>query len=463
MSWYQEPPPDWGGVRKPPELNFEPQLDAPYPVKAGAADGLPVVYRTDVLVAPAGLVATPALVAELDALLAPRGWTIEPLPPHGGETLWELHGPRPDAAAALADLRASAAGASPEAAAAIAVFALRRQYFVGTPKGMPAKDGHAGAEREARVVLAEPRYRHPAAPGGRRPVVAIVDTGIGAHPWLADFWVDARPDWPALPADAVPAEEGTGNVTPPDGKLDTHAGHGTFIAGLIRQLAPDARVLSLRAMRGDGALDERLVLNALEWLRNRVKAAAADDDGARFVDIVCLAFGYYRRNAADDEHTRELAEILGELGEYGVQVVASAGNQSSDEPCFPAALAACQPRPAVPLASVGAVNPDGSQADYSNYGDWVTHTEVGTAVISTMPAFVPATVNLSPGPHEYNPDNMVRGFATWGGTSFAAAVFAGRLAAALSERAGSPDALVHVTPEAARARAAAAIAAVGHA
>ena len=47
------------------------------------------------------------------------------------------------------------------------------------------------------------------------------------------------------------------------GELDTHTGHGTFIAGIVRQVVPDAEVLAIRVMHGDGIVYEGDLLCAL--------------------------------------------------------------------------------------------------------------------------------------------------------------------------------------------------------
>ena len=51
-----------------------------------------------------------------------------------------------------------------------------------------------------------------------------------------------------------------------EGSLDSDAGHGTFIAGLIRQQCPDADILAMRIMAGDGVVPESDVLDALHML-----------------------------------------------------------------------------------------------------------------------------------------------------------------------------------------------------
>jgi subtilisin family serine protease len=94
----------------------------------------------------------------------------------------------------------------------------------------------------------------------------------------------------------------------------------------------------------------------------------------------------------------------------------------------------------VPVASVGALNPDGETiALFSNAGDWVSCHRIGVAVVSTMPttfnASLQPTARLTvPGEgvrSTMDPDDYTGGFATWSGTSFAAPVLAGEIAKSL--------------------------------
>jgi hypothetical protein len=468
QQWYQPQPgempePEWplSGPLYSEEL-------AIYPAAWAQADGkAPTLYRTGSLAAPAGAI-NDGVLGELNAALAPHCFLARGSDQHGEDDTFDINmiNALPDAWLTLnqlRDLRHSAGSTlSPAASAAIDGLALRRLHFVG----LPAKDGHAGSVREAVTVFTQPPARSAPShvPGGRRPVVAVIDSGVGQHPWFGDsgddpFWTDARTDrWLGGPTPPT-TDQGSGDLSPMNGNLDSHAGHGTFITGLIRQLAPDARVLSMYAMTGDGVLDETVVLDALDWLLKRVKGAAdpAHPKAADFVDVLNLSFGYYEQQPADNRYTVRLRQLLGDLGSLGVQVVASAGNRGTTDPVFPAALADQNytVRPEVPLISVGALNPDGSHAKYSNYGDWVQVWAPGTAVVSTAPPFDPPfgpTPGSEPAILDYNPDDLVGGFAQWGGTSFAAGTVSGWLARALSD--GAIDgSLTDVSPSAACARA----------
>jgi hypothetical protein len=275
--------------------------------------------------------------------------------------------------------------------------------------------------------------------------------------------VNWQPQWEDL---VGPEPEVDGISDPLVGTLDSYAGHGTFIAGLIRQIAPDASVLSLHIMYGDGVIHESDAINALGWLNDQVATGVP----AKFVDLVCLAFGYYEETPADETVTSAFANVLAALGNRGVRVVAAGGNHATARETFPAALAVAQPLPAIPLVSVGALNPNLTEASFSNSADWITDWEVGTALLSTMPPF---NGSLTPGisipPARENgrwrenldPDNFRGGFAIWSGTSFAAAAFAARLAQTMVNRLvpGDHNSLLTVTPTAAIQRARDALAA----
>jgi hypothetical protein len=131
------------------------------------------------------------------------------------------------------------------------------------------------------------------------------------------------------------------------------------------------------------------------------------------------------------------------LRHHGVAVIAAAGNSSTLAPMFPAGLSAdvtgFSPD-SVPLASVGALNPDGETvAFYSNDGDWVSTFRTGSSLVSTFPVDVTASAQASArvdfagrARTTQDPDDYRGGFAAWSGTSFAGPVLAGEVAAALA-------------------------------
>lgn len=306
------------------------------------------------------------------------------------------------------------------------------------------KQGHGDFGRMPVAVLAPAPPRRPL-PGGnsaRRPVIALPDTGVEHHPWL-----DGPPDDPVVlhaedrgwqPPDFAPA------ANPWRGSV--FRGHATFGAGMIRQAGPDCRILSARVMSDDGIVAAADALRVLDWLATEVESGEQD----RFVDVVCLAFGYTLSrgvHAQTDPDTAELRAVLGRLAAAGVLIVASAGNSGDDVPTYPAAFAgetASSPRLSRAVISVAATNPDGTYALYSNWGSpWVTHQAIGSGVISLMPSSFNGPLQPPPPPGPpYNfpqskgvtidPDNFSDGFARWSGTSFSASTIAGLLGQALA-------------------------------
>src|SRR5262249_3960757 len=138
----------------------------------------------------------------------------------------------------------------------------------------------------------------------------------------------------------------------------------------------------------------------------------------------------------------------------GVLVVAAAGNHASTRPFYPAAFAG--------VLAVGALNPNGTKALFSNDGSNVHWWATGAGVVSTYPSDVRGSFTSTVrGPRlpraTLNPDDFDSGFAVWDGTSFGAPLIAAHLANELLAGCGGKP-LVELTEEATRNRAADAVA-----
>jgi Subtilase family len=318
--------------------------------------------------------------------------------------------------------------------------------------GAVASYGSAGwGGRQPVNLVGVPPHRNDK-PANRRPVVAVLDTGTGAHdwfPWSPETVVHRNQTFNgAMIGLGEPSlTEQTGVVEHElEGVLDPYSGHGTFIAGLIHQQCPDADILSIRIMPSEGAVPEHALLEALKLLACRQQAAQENGIAADIIDVVSLSLGYYHEQVGDDALDPLLWEPIQALGRCGVVVVASAGNDATTRPMYPAAFTPYPngfnsvPDPGcVPVLSVGAANPDGSIALFSNAGPWVTCVEPGAAVVSTFPKF-DAAAQAAYGFHgvdgwrsTIDPDNFHSGFGVWSGTSFAAPILAGKIAKALAD------------------------------
>lgn len=238
------------------------------------------------------------------------------------------------------------------------------------------------------------------------PHVIVLDTGLAADD-------GHRPDFPASVTEFTtgvdvdrPDED-----TPTDGFLDPAAGHGTFIAGLVTQVAPGCRVTLHRVLSTFGDGDESEIAKRIDLIRAELLAQPVE---ARRRTVLSLSFGGYAFKDA-----QVLAVAIAAIQNEGVVVVASAGNDGTCRPPLPAAL----PN----VVSVGAIGPHGPAA-FSNYGPWVKACAPGVDLLSTF--FRGFEGRTPAGDAGVDPDNF-DGWALWSGTSFSAPVVAGALARAM--------------------------------
>ncbi len=169
------------------------------------------------------------------------------------------------------------------------------------------------------------------------------------------------------------------------------------------------------------------------------------EPGGHPIDVLNLSMGYYHETPEDLLFDPTMYDILQRLGDCGVAVVCSAGNDATARPMFPAAFApwadghggAVPHASRVPIVSVGALNPNGTDALFSNAGPWVRAYAPGGAVMSTLPPFQGGLQPMARSEaytrvrESIDPDDFTGSFAVWSGTSFSAPLFAGRLAARL--------------------------------
>lgn len=247
--------------------------------------------------------------------------------------------------------------------------------------------------------------------------VAVIDTGIDGHE-RGDGWLGSVA---RVPVDDPSTHGNEANVDlldiqPHDGLLDFAAGHGTFVAGVVAQVAPTAEIAVYRALRGGGAGSELEVACAL---------VRAVKNGAQ---VVNLSLGGQTRF---DQPSLALEAALDEIGVLEKQngeevlVVAAAGNYGDSVPTWPAAFRR--------VVAVGALTADLRPTPWSSRGFWVDCSTVGEGVLST---FVEGTESyeFTAEPDTFGPD----AFAHWSGTSFAAPQVAGAVARLARERSVPP-------------------------
>lgn len=237
--------------------------------------------------------------------------------------------------------------------------------------------------------------------------VAIIDTGRSGQPRTDDWLQGVAGD--VDPLDRFPLPNG-------DGYLDLAAGHGTFVAGIVRQVAPRARVSVYRAVDSDGIGSEVTV--ACEMIR------AVKEDQAQ---IINLSLGFQTHDDLPPIAIQAALEVIGEWErEHGreVVIVAAAGNYGDSRPAWPAAFRR--------VVSVAGLASDMRPAPWSSRGFWVSCSAVGQGVHSTYVEGRESPL-LDPDPRNFGPD----AWGVWSGTSFTAPQITGALAR-LHEEYGYP-------------------------
>jgi subtilisin family serine protease len=146
--------------------------------------------------------------------------------------------------------------------------------------------------------------------------------------------------------------------TPPPLAANPAYSHGTLTAGVIAAVAPDSMIMPLRAFDDNGSADLFILAKAIRHAVN---------NGA---DIINMSFG-----------TLEKSKVLQDSVEYaksqGVILVASAGNNNTSAPQYPAAFSGV-------LATASTTLSD-KKASFSNYASFVFADAPGVNIISPYP------------------------------------------------------------------------------
>ncbi|HWK25265.1 MAG TPA: S8 family serine peptidase [Solirubrobacter sp.] len=265
-----------------------------------------------------------------------------------------------------------------------------------TLTGEPRIQGGPGSSVRVAKPPRQLPHRTKRADDGKGVKIAVLDTGLFEHPWLAA--VQQAPN----AADTWDADH--------DDYADAEAGHGTFIAGLILQVAPAATVHVVKVLDSHGLGDDLTVARAIEQLPPDV-------------DIINLSLGGY---TDDDAAPLAIATALNALRSQRKAIVAAAGNANRTRPFWPAAFKQ--------VLGVGATEQKDGQwrrAGFSNHGWWVDATARGVDLQST---FTKGKTKAATGDHPDPADPWIAfaGWAAWDGTSFASPIAAALIARAMT-------------------------------
>ena len=214
---------------------------------------------------------------------------------------------------------------------------------------------------------------------GVNTITAVIDTGVQLnHPALAGHITTVQADF--IDGDGSANDEGNGLDDDGDGEVDESTGHGTHVAGIALLVAPDTRIMPVRALDSDGIGDVFAVAEAILF---------AVEHGANVINLSLGTTG----------HSDLLEEVIEEAAQSGVLVVAAAGNLGTSQEVYPAANDCA--------LAVTAIGPTDRRSSFASYGNWVDLAAPGESIYSSFP---------------------VDGYAWWSGTSMAAPFVAGQAA-----------------------------------
>ncbi|MGY1632027.1 S8 family peptidase [Geodermatophilus sp. SYSU D01186] len=231
--------------------------------------------------------------------------------------------------------------------------------------------------------------------------VGVLDTSVAEHEWLAGRWIGSpqdvlanQPPYPAI------------------------AGHGTFVTGLVLRMAPGCMIEARRVLSdADGQAESWDVAKAIVEL------------GRAGIDVLNLSMVCYTE---DGQPPLALAAAIDRL-DPEIVVVAAAGNhgktrrpldhltdQDLRKPAWPAAL------DDVIAVGAGDGRRDGAEAEFTpRRAPWIDVLADGVDVDSTY-LYGSVLVDLT---GRTKAEERFEGIARWSGSSFAAALVSGAIAA----------------------------------
>lgn len=249
--------------------------------------------------------------------------------------------------------------------------------------GAPVWDGYVNqpAAMVVRVLPAQSTF-HVTGAGS---MVAMIDTGVDTqHPALVPVLVpgynfitntpsgsemgdvnestaavlDGGSPAPALVNSATIAVVNESTAAVLDGGPNGDFGHGTMTAGIVHLVAPQAKIMPLKAFAADGS----------GYVSNIIRATYyAAQNGA---NVLSMSFSF-------SPSANEMATAINYANSRGVICVASVGNSGADVLVYPAAL----PH----VMGVASVSDYGTTSSFSNYGPDVWVAAPGEGIVSTYP------------------------------------------------------------------------------
>ncbi|MDX2969620.1 S8 family serine peptidase [Kribbella solani] len=228
---------------------------------------------------------------------------------------------------------------------------------------------------------------------GRGVKVVVLDVGWSDAPGA--YWLTG------VTGDPENAFDGSGRIRP-------YAGHGTFIAGVMRAIARNVEIVVKSYFTSAGAMWEFDLAQALDEVLDLAPDIISLSAGTRTrFDLPALGLDVFIQTRLNRVN--------------GLTLVAAAGNESTRDYFWPAAFPE--------TVAVGALADNGrDRAAFSNFGGWVDVYAPGENLVN---AFLTGDYECTEPPNAGQLRSFA-GMARWSGTSFATPLVAGLIAGRMS-------------------------------
>jgi len=288
------------------------------------------------------------------------------------------------------------------------------------PEGQATLGAQSGAPVD--VVVIDSGYI------AQGPIVSRIEPEVDYGEWFTKLPGQSGYGWVSQPREVLDA----GGIHK-DRRLDTLAGHASFVAGVVAQASPRARIT---VVNHNGAFVQQDVADTPIPTEASVARSLWNHRNASVINVgfafATLPNTRTLANSVDPSGPPSWTLGLALRGRPGSSMlVAPAGNQSSRVRQYPAAFSLDHPN----VAGVGSLDPRGGRSVFSNHGAWVACCTEGEEVLSSFVTrwrgrTEDAEPPGSPAAGTYPVKDFTSGWALWSGTSFAAPKVAGAIAQA---------------------------------
>ncbi len=196
---------------------------------------------------------------------------------------------------------------------------------------------------------------------GRGVKVAVLDTGIDLTHAAFKGKLNTTNAKDYIDGDMSPQEVNSATSGYSDGY-----GHGTAVANIVLQIAPNATILPIRVLDSDGNGDTATIGAAITY---------AADMGAK---VINLSLGSNSGSSAINQAIKDVVT-------RGVAVVAASGNTGDTNVLYPASVATNTSGQGYGSVSVGSINTSYLKSSFSTYGNSLETQAPGENIMTAFP------------------------------------------------------------------------------